>query len=166
MAIQTGATLPTTTVHLKEDGSITETSLAAWSKGRKVVLIVVPGAFTPTCSARHLPGYVKHAGAFMEKGIDAIGCMAVNDVHVMKAWGEHEDAEGKIDMIADPFGQLRMRWVSLLSTRLFWAIRGPPGLRLWRKTALSPSSIWKNRQHLKFLPRSMFWRGCRPGPGL
>ena len=104
MAIQTGATLPTTTVHLKEDGSITETSLAAWSKGRKVVLIVVPGAFTPTCSARHLPGYVKHTDAFAAKGIEAIGCMAVNDVHVMKAWGEHEDAEGKIDMIADPFG--------------------------------------------------------------
>lgn len=104
MAISVGASLPKTTIHLKQDGNIVETSLAAWSAGRKVVLIVVPGAFTPTCSVKHLPGYVEHAAAFTEKGVDAIGCLSVNDVHVMAAWGKDQAADGKVDMIADPLG--------------------------------------------------------------
>ena len=104
MAISVGASLPQSTVHLKQDGTITETRLAAWAAGRKVVLIVVPGAFTPTCSARHLPGYVEHAAAFVDKGVEAIGCLAVNDVHVMAAWGVDQGAEGKVAMIADPVG--------------------------------------------------------------
>ena len=105
MVIEVGHSLPGTTIFRMEDGSIAETSLAEWSKGRKVVLITVPGAFTPTCSARHLPGYVDHAQEFFVKGIDAIGCLAVNDVHVMNAWGKASGAEGKVDMLADPVGE-------------------------------------------------------------
>jgi peroxiredoxin len=104
MTISVGANLPETTAYLKQDGKVTETSLAAWSAGRKVVLIIVPGAFTPTCSVKHLPGYVEKAAAFAEKGIEAMGCLAVNDVHVMAAWGDHVGAGGKVDMIADPGG--------------------------------------------------------------
>lgn len=72
--------------------------------GRKVVLFSVPGAFTPTCSAYHLPGFVELAKDFTAKGVDAIGCMAVNDVFVMHAWGKSANASG-IDMLADGNGE-------------------------------------------------------------
>ena len=65
------------------------------------MLFVVPGAFTPTCSAKHLPGFVKLADKFRAAAIDKIACMAVNDAHVMRAWAEANDAVGIIDMIAD-----------------------------------------------------------------
>jgi peroxiredoxin len=74
-------------------------------KGKKVVLFSVPGAFTPTCSAKHLPGYVQNAEALKGKGVDTIACMAVNDVFVMKAWGEAGKAAGKVDMLADGNGE-------------------------------------------------------------
>lgn len=70
-------------------------------KGKKVVLFAVPGAFTPTCDAQHLPGYLIDHEAFKAKGIDTIACTATNDVHVMKAWGKATASEGKILMLAD-----------------------------------------------------------------
>jgi peroxiredoxin len=72
--------------------------------GKKVVLVSVPGAFTPTCSNKHLPGYVRNAEAIKAKGIDTIACMAVNDVFVMDAWGKAQDAAGKVLMLADGNG--------------------------------------------------------------
>jgi peroxiredoxin len=77
---------------------------ADYFAGRKVILFSVPGAFTPTCSAYHLPGFVENLAAFTDKGIDAIGCVAVNDVFVMHAWGKSADSEG-IDMLADGNGE-------------------------------------------------------------
>ena len=68
--------------------------------GKKVVLFALPGAFTPTCSAAHLPGYVVHADAFKDKGVDMIACLSVNDAFVMRAWGEAQNAE-HITMLAD-----------------------------------------------------------------
>jgi peroxiredoxin len=73
-------------------------------KGRKVVLFAVPGAFTPTCSMNHLPGYVKHAAEFRAKGVDTIACMAVNDTFVMDAWGKDKQAGDKVVMLADGNG--------------------------------------------------------------
>ena len=70
-------------------------------KGKKVALFSVPGAFTPTCSAKHLPGFVKNAGALKAKGIQEIVCMAVNDAFVMDAWGKSQSADGKVTMVAD-----------------------------------------------------------------
>ena len=70
-------------------------------KGRKVVLFSVPGAFTPTCDAKHLPGFVERAGEIKGKGIDTIACMAVNDAFVMKAWGKSQNTDGKVEMLAD-----------------------------------------------------------------
>jgi peroxiredoxin len=72
--------------------------------GRKVVLFAVPGAFTPTCSMNHMPGFVKEAAAIKAKGVDTIACTAVNDVHVMNAWGRQSGADGKILMLADGNG--------------------------------------------------------------
>jgi peroxiredoxin len=68
------------------------------------VLFAVPGAFTPTCSARHLPGFVEHAEALQAKGVDLIACIAVNDVFVMDAWAKDQGTEGKILMLADGSG--------------------------------------------------------------
>jgi peroxiredoxin len=72
--------------------------------GKKVVLFSVPGAFTPTCDARHLPGFVQHAAAIKAKGVDTIACMAVNDVFVMNAWGKASLVEDKVLMLADGNG--------------------------------------------------------------
>ncbi len=69
--------------------------------GKKVVLFSVPGAFTPTCDARHLPGFVQHAGDFKAKGVDTVACMAVNDVFVMKAWAKASAVDDKVLMLAD-----------------------------------------------------------------
>ena len=70
-------------------------------KGRKVVIFGLPGAYTPTCSAKHVPGYVRHYDALKAKGIDEIWCMAVNDAFVMGAWGRDQQATGKVRMMAD-----------------------------------------------------------------
>jgi peroxiredoxin len=73
--------------------------------GKKVVLFSVPGAFTPTCSMKHLPGYVEQADALRGKGIDQVACLAVNDVFVMSAWGKSSSADGKVLMLADGNGE-------------------------------------------------------------
>jgi len=73
--------------------------------GKKVVLFSVPGAFTPTCSAKHLPGFINSFDQLRAKGVDTIACMAVNDVFVMKAWGEASKAGGKVEMLADGNGE-------------------------------------------------------------
>ena len=62
--------------------------------GKKVVLFALPGAFTPTCSAKHLPGFVQHSGAFKGKGVDTSACLSVNDAFVMGAWGKDQKADG------------------------------------------------------------------------
>lgn len=71
------------------------------SKGKKIVIFGVPGAFTPLCSAQHLPGYVALADEIKAKGVDDIWCMSVNDAFVMGAWGKQNQADGKVRMLAD-----------------------------------------------------------------
>lgn len=73
-------------------------------KGKKVVLFAVPGAFTPTCSMNHLPGYLKHAADLKAKGVDTIACMSVNDTFVMDAWGRDRQVGDKVLMLADGNG--------------------------------------------------------------
>ena len=73
--------------------------------GRKVALFSVPGAFTPTCSARHLPSFVEKADELKAKGIDEIACTAVNDAFVMSAWGKSAGVDGKVTMLADGSGE-------------------------------------------------------------
>ncbi|XP_022199618.2 peroxiredoxin-2C-like [Nilaparvata lugens] len=73
---------------------------------RKVIIFGVPGAFTPTCSARHLPGFISKADDFKKMGVDEICCVSVNDPFVMSAWGKHFNAQGKVRMLADTRGEL------------------------------------------------------------
>ncbi len=75
--------------------------VAALTKGKKVIIFGVPGAFTPLCSAQHLPGYVKLANEITAKGADEIWCLSVNDAFVMAAWGKQNEAAGKVRMMAD-----------------------------------------------------------------
>lgn len=70
-------------------------------KGKKIVIFGLPGAFTPTCSAKHVPSYLQQYDALKAKGVDEIWCLSVNDAHVMRAWGRDQKADGKIRMLAD-----------------------------------------------------------------
>jgi peroxiredoxin len=101
MAIAAGDSIPAMKIMEGTEDGPKELDTAAFFAGRTVVLFGVPGAFTPTCSAKHLPGFVEHAAALTAKGADAIACMAVNDAFVMKAWGKDQGALGKVTMIAD-----------------------------------------------------------------
>ena len=104
MAIQAGEKMPSGTFGIMTEsgpGAISTDDLFA---GKKVVLVSVPGAFTPTCSANHLPGFVDHADAILGKGVDTIACTAVNDVFVMDAWGKDRGVGDKVMMLADGNG--------------------------------------------------------------
>ena len=70
-------------------------------KGKKILMFALPGAFTPTCSAKHVPGFVEHIDAIKGKGVDEVWCVAVNDAFVMGAWGREQGAEGKVRMLGD-----------------------------------------------------------------
>ena len=104
MTIKIGDHLPNVEFNMLTAEGEQNISIDVVFAGRKVVLFAVPGAFTPTCSAAHLPGYLDHFDAIKAKGVDTIVCTAVNDVHVMKAWAKHAGAEGKITMLADGNG--------------------------------------------------------------
>ena len=104
MTIQVGARMPDGALgHMGPNGPDTITTGELF-EGKKVVLFSVPGAFTPTCSMKHLPGFVDHADAIKAKGADTIACIAVNDVFVMDAWGQSADAGDKVMMLADGNG--------------------------------------------------------------
>jgi len=105
MAIKAGDTLPAD-VKLMEmgDAGPKQVTVGELTKGKTVVLFAVPGAFTPTCSMKHLPGFVDKAGDIRKKGIDEIVCLSVNDAFVMGAWGKEHGAGGKVRMVADGNG--------------------------------------------------------------
>lgn len=102
MPIQVGDTLPLD-IKLKEMGpeGPRDVTMGEICKGKKVVIFAVPGAFTPTCSQKHLPGFVQQAEALKQKGVDEVVCLAVNDAFVMDAWGKAQGASGKVRMVAD-----------------------------------------------------------------
>lgn len=104
MAINVGESLPEVNLMIMGDNGPESISSSEFFAGRKVVLFSVPGAFTPTCSAKHLPGFVDHADEILATDVDAIACTAVNDVFVMGAWGKSAGAD-KISMLADGNGE-------------------------------------------------------------
>jgi peroxiredoxin len=104
MTIQVGDKLPSLTLTQATAEGPKPVSTDDFFKGRKVALFAVPGAFTPTCSAKHLPGFKQLAGDIKGKGVDAIACISVNDVFVMKAWGADQGVGEDIVMLADGNG--------------------------------------------------------------
>jgi glutaredoxin/glutathione-dependent peroxiredoxin len=106
MAIKVGDALPAD-VKLKEmkDNAPKDVTVGELFRGKRVVLFAVPGAFTPTCSMKHLPGFVAEAAKIRAKGVDDVVCVSVNDAFVMDAWGKAAGAQGKVRMLADGNGE-------------------------------------------------------------
>ena len=106
MTIKTGDKIPSATLHKMTDSGPTAVTTDDYFAGKKVALFSVPGAFTPTCSAKHLPSYVEKATDLKAKGVDEIACIAVNDAFVMNAWGKAQNADGSVTMLGDGNGDL------------------------------------------------------------
>jgi peroxiredoxin len=105
MTIKVGDKIPSIVLQQKTADGVQPIKTDDLFKGKRVVLFAVPGAFTPTCSAKHLPGFVQNADALKNKGVDAVACVAVNDAFVMDAWGKSQNADGKVLMLADGSAQ-------------------------------------------------------------
>ena len=101
MTIKVGDKVPSVTLMQKLDGGPKPVKTDDLFVGKKVVVFALPGAFTPTCSAKHLPGFIQNADAIRAKGVDAIACISVNDAFVMGAWGKDQNAGDKVMMLAD-----------------------------------------------------------------
>lgn len=106
MAIGPGDKFPAVTLTKVGADGPEQIESAEYLRGRRVALFSVPGAFTPTCSAKHLPGFVERADELRAKGVDEIACTAVNDAFVMAAWGKQHGVDGKVTMLADGNGDL------------------------------------------------------------
>lgn len=104
MTISVGDTLPAAEFQVMGADGVETRTTAELFEGKTVALFAVPGAFTPTCSARHLPGFKEHAADFHAKGVDTIACIAVNDVFVMDAWGKNQSVGDDVLMLADGGG--------------------------------------------------------------
>jgi peroxiredoxin len=104
MAIKAGDRMPAGTFKRMTKEGPKDLTTDELFKGKRVVLFSVPGAFTPTCDAKHLPGFVQLADQILAKGVDTIACMAVNDVFVMNAWGKASNVGDKVLMLADGNG--------------------------------------------------------------
>jgi len=105
MTIKVGDKLPNTTLFRVGTDGIESFESESVFAGRKLVVFGLPGAFTPTCTAQHMPGYVKRADEFAAKGV-AVACLSVNDAWVMKAWAKDQGAAGKVEMLADGNAEL------------------------------------------------------------
>jgi peroxiredoxin len=104
MAIKEGEKLPDVKLTEMVEGKPSQVSLGELSHGKRIVAFAVPGAFTPTCSMKHLPGFVEQAQAIRGKGVAEVVCISVNDAFVMDAWGKQSQAGGKVRMLADGNG--------------------------------------------------------------
>src|SRR5258708_10246907 len=101
MAIKVGDKVPSVTLRYLTSEGVKAVPSEEFFAGKKVAVFGLPGAYTRTCSSRHLPGYVTNAAALQAKGIDAVACLSVNDAFVMDAWGKEHGAAGKVTMLGD-----------------------------------------------------------------
>lgn len=101
MTISVGDKIPSVTLHVMKESGPEAISTDDIFSGKKVALFGLPGAFTPTCSAKHVPGFVANADALAEKGVESIVCVSVNDAFVMGAWGKDQGVGDKVMMVAD-----------------------------------------------------------------
>jgi len=104
MTIKVGEKIPSATLMEMQDGKPTPVPTDSFFAGKKVALFALPGAFTPTCSAKHVPGFVANFDALKAKGVSEIACVSVNDAFVMGAWGKDQKSDGKVHMLADGNG--------------------------------------------------------------
>jgi glutaredoxin-like protein len=125
-----GSRVPDVDLAELADGNVKKYSSRDLFGGRKVILFALPGAFTPTCSTAHVPGYVAHLKAFREAGVDDIVCLSVNDPFVMEAWQRSEKAEG-VHFVADPFGEFTQQMGMSIDHR-----DAGLGTRSWRYSML------------------------------
>ncbi|MBL4645699.1 MAG: peroxiredoxin [Hyphomicrobiales bacterium] len=102
MTVSVGDTLPDATFFVLNDDGLAKLTSKELFAGKTVVLFALPGAFTPTCSQSHLPGYLEHLETIKAKGVDDIAVLSVNDAHVMRAWAAQSGGKGKIHFLADP----------------------------------------------------------------
>lgn len=134
MAIQEGDKLPEATLHMMVDGKPTAVTTAELFGGKKVVVFAVPGAYTPTCSQAHLPGFVVHADDILGKGVDSIVCLSVNDAFVMAHWARSRQIE-KVVMLPDGNAEFT-RKMGMLVDRSAQGM----GMRSWRYSMLVEDS--------------------------
>jgi len=139
MTIKVGDKVPSVTLRQITPEGPKEVSSDEFFRGKKVVLFAVPGAFTPACSQRHLPGYVDKAADIKMKGIDEVACIAVNDAAVMGAWGKDQKTEGKVTMLADGSGD----FVRALGLELDLT-KGGLGMRSKRYSMLVDNGVVKS----------------------
>src|SRR5580698_6799510 len=104
MTVHVGDKVPSATLMEMQEGGPKPVKTDDLFAGKKVVVFALPGAFTPTCSAKHVPGFVQNADALKQKGVDAIACVSVNDAFVMGAWGDQQGSGDKVMMLADGNG--------------------------------------------------------------
>jgi len=141
MSIKAGDRMPSGTFKTSTADGRRDVTADELFKGKKVVLFAVPGAFTPTCDAKHLPGFVQTAEQFRAKGVATVACFAVNDVFVMGAWGKHSNVGDKVLMLADGNGDY--------ARALGLSMTASPRRCSWKRPANSRSP-----------PPSMCWRRC------
>lgn len=104
--IQVGQKVPSLKLRKVTATGVDEVSTEEFFGGRKVVVFTIPGAFTPTCSSNHMPGYVANAEKIKQRGVAEIACVSVNDAHVMRAWGKSQESEGAVTLLADGNAEL------------------------------------------------------------
>jgi peroxiredoxin len=138
MSIQTGDRIPATTLTIMSENGPAPVTTAELFGGKKVVLVSVPGAFTPTCSARHLPGFIDHADKIRAAGVDTIAFVSVNDVFVMNAWGKSAGTDN-ILMLADGNGEFARALGLELDARPFGM-----GMRSQRFALVAQDGVVKN----------------------
>ena len=139
MTVQIGDRIPSSTLTRATDDGPKPVSTDEIFAGKTVALFAVPGAFTPTCSAKHLPGYIEHADALKAAKVDEIWCVSVNDAFVMGAWGREQGAASKVRMIADGSGE----WTRALGLELDLTARGL-GVRSQRYSMLLEDGVVKS----------------------
>eukprot|EP00475_Leptophrys_vorax_P020271 TRINITY_DN2773_c0_g1_i1.p2 TRINITY_DN2773_c0_g1~~TRINITY_DN2773_c0_g1_i1.p2 ORF type:complete len:235 (+),score=26.81 TRINITY_DN2773_c0_g1_i1:86-790(+) len=135
--IKVGDKLPAGSLsYFDAEGAMQTVTVEELTKGKKVVLFAVPGAFTPTCSQKHLPGFIAKADELKSKGVDTIACVSVNDPFVMRAWGESVNAAGKVLLLADGSGT----WTAALGASLDLTANGL-GVRSRRYALLADDGV-------------------------
>ena len=145
MKIKAGDKLPSSELfYLDQNNEVKKIDILSLCKNNKTIILGMPGAFTKTCSAIHLPGYIKNYDLASEKGVQKIVCIAVNDPNVMKAWGESQNVGNKILMVGDPY----LKFTKAIGAEVDKSVKGL-GIRSNRYTMLVENELVKKVEEEK-----------------